>query len=350
MKTIITYLALILALQLFSSTFLIAQNIENIVKAYEQRMNGDIEGAKAILNDIIKIDSTNALAYFEMARTVEDSMKLQFITKSIALDSTNTMFLFYQANLYMLDAYRGMKSNNKTIITKNINKCIATLKRILEINNDCRESILFLVDLYGTLPKDMGGNPRTARLYLDKLKPIDSFYAAQGEWILKSKNIDADIVKHWKNYIENNAETENALIKLGKAYLLKNEIGMADEVFNKIIKIDSSQIILKLDVARAYLYSAMRGGDEQNRAIQGFKKYINVYLESNVSKPKLIQAWSYGWLGMIEGRQGNNILAEEYYNKAESLIPNYPKYTAIPKIENQPNILTYKYSSYFSAF
>lgn len=350
MKTVIKYSVMILAMYLFSSTFLLAQNIESIVKAYELRMDGNIEAAKNTLNEIIKIDSTNALAYFEMARTVENDRNIFYIEKAIAFDNDNIMYLFYKANLEMLNAYKAMKTNKTETISKNLNQCIETLTTILTKKPDCKESLLFLVEIYGYLPEDVGGNKAKATEYLKKLEPLDPFYAAQGLWVLESSSNSADIVAFWENYISTNGKNQEALIKLGKAHLLKNEIKQADKLFDGIIKSDPSKIVLKLEVARAYLYKAMRGIDNQSKMLEGFKTNINYYLESNEDKPKLIEAWCYGWLGTIEGRQGNKTLSETYHNKAKALIPNYPRFTAIPKIDNPPDINTYIYSSYFSPF
>ena len=81
-----------------------------------------------------------------------------------------------------------------------------------------------------------------------------------------------------------------------------------------------------------------------------FKKNIDIYLNSDGSKPVIVKAWCYGWLGMIEERQGNTELANKYKAKAEGLMPNYPRYTALPKIDVPPNVLAYEFSSYFSPF
>ena len=124
----------------------------------------------------------------------------------------------------------------------------------------------------------------------------------------------------------------------------------AKECFNKVIKRDPEQVILYLDVARAHLYGAMRGGDKHDEELNKFKENIHLYLNTVVKKTKLIEAWCYGWLGMVEGRLGNNNLGDEYIAKAEKLIPNYPRFTAIPTIDQPPNVVAYQYKSYFSPF
>lgn len=349
MKTIVKYLVFALAMQPIFSLYS-QNNTNDIIKAYELRMDGHTEEATNVLSKIITSDSTNALAHFEMARSLENDKKTYHIIKALDYDPKNLVYRFYQANLQMLEAYKAMKTNNKESITKNLNLCTETLKSILAIKPDCKESLLFLIDIYGSLPEDMGGNMDMAKTYLKTLKSVDLLYAAQGELILKSKEPDFDIVNHWKTYIDTNGAGNEALVKLGKAYLMTDNRVKAKECFNKVIKRDPEQVILHLDVARAHLYKAMRGGDKRDKELNKFKENVYLYLNTVFEKPKLIEAWCYGWLGMVESKLGNNKLADEYIAKAEKLIPNYPRFTAIPTIDQPPNVVAYQYKSYFSPF
>ena len=94
----------------------------------------------------------------------------------------------------------------------------------------------------------------------------------------------------------------------------------------------------------------MRGGDNPDEELNKFKENINLYINAGITKPKAIEAWCYGWLGMIEKRQGNNKLADKYIDQAKRLMPNYPRFTAIPTIDQPPNVVAYQYKSYFSPF
>jgi len=342
---------LVALLQLLLSSSLLAQDkTDDILKAYDTRMNGKVEEAKTILTKVLEKDSTNALAHFEMARTIEDQRKSYHIKKALLYDPDNLMYRFYLANLQMLEAYKAMRNNDPTIISENINNCCESLKSILEIKPNCKESLMFLVDIYGSLPEEIGGNTELAQTYLDKLKQVDPLYAAQGELILSAKDSDVDIVNYWKEYINRNGENVATLKKLGKANLMSNNIDEAKNCFNKVMKQDPSQNMLHLDVARAHLYSAMRGGDGADSSLNEFKKNIDIYLNSDGNKPVIVQAWCYGWLGLIEERQGNTELANGFKAKAERIMPSYPRYTALPKIDLPPNVLAYEFSSYFSPF
>ena len=349
MKTIVKLI--LIALVMYPLCGLYSQNNTNeIVKAYELRMDGNIEEANTLLTAIIEKDSTNAMAHFELARMSEGQIKSNHIEKALIYNPNNLMYRFYKANMQMLEAYKAIKTNNKELITDNLDQCTETLKGILTLKPDCKESLLFLIDIYGVLPEDMGGNVDMAKAYLKILKEVDSLYAAQGELILKFKDGEVDMVKYWNNFIATNGDSNDALIKLGKAYLMSNDMKKATECFNTVINKDPEQSVLYLDVARAHLYTAMRSGDSQDKSLNQFKETILMYLDLEVKKPKLIEAWCYGWLGMIETRQGNKELGNRYLEKAKNIMPNYPKYTAIPKVDGPPHIVAYKYRSYFTPF
>lgn len=339
-------------IQLFLLSPLFAQDYTNkILEAFELRTNGKIEKAQEMLNAVLEQDSTNAMAHFELARTsTSDTAKMTHIQKAILYDPDNATYKFLEANMYMLSAYKAMKNNQVQSITENLQKCCETLKSILEINPNCEESLLFLVDIYGSLPADMGGDEEQAKIYIERLKKVNPVYAAQGDLLLKSKESQIDMVTYWQDFMDKNGESIDALIRKGKASLLSNNIEQAELIFDKVISKDPSKKIVYLDIARAHLYNAMRGLGNKDTELSQFKKYIKLYLDQEKNKPAVVEAWCYGWLGRIEENQKNNEQAEKYYSIAKEIIPDFPKYTAIPTVDEAPNVIAYTYKSYFTPF
>ncbi len=352
MKAIVkTISALVVLCLLLSSTALAQESSVEVLKAYEERMQGNLEQATTILTNLLEKDSTNAMAHFEIARILDDSKKQTHITKALQYDPDNTMYHFYQANLYMLEAYKGMRGNQTTKVREHVEQCHNQLKLLLDLKPDCKESLLFLVEMYGAVPDMYGGDPEIATLYQERLKKVDQLYAAQGELVLAaSEGSNIDMVGFWQQHIDQNGESLEGLIKLGKAQLMSNDIESATKNFKKVIKQNPQYMTLYLDIARAHLYDAMRAGDQADKDLKLFKKNINMYLDNAIKKPNLLQAWCYGWLGMIEQRQGNKDEADKYLSKAEELMPNFPRFTAVPTVDGPPNVIAYKYKSYFTPF
>lgn len=165
-KNSLFILCLLLLQSIFLSHEISAQYCEKdkeVMKVYKLRPSGNINSAWELLATVLKEDSTNALANFEMARTVEDKDKWKYIDRAIHYDPENPMYVFYKANLYILNAYVAMRKSDKGSIMHSAKDCCKTLHEVLEINPGCKESLLFLVDLYGNLPEDMVGNPDQAK-------------------------------------------------------------------------------------------------------------------------------------------------------------------------------------------
>ncbi|NNE03806.1 MAG: hypothetical protein HKN52_11670, partial [Eudoraea sp.] len=127
MKTIVTYLVVALVMQPLFLAYC-QSNTNDIIKAYVIRMDGRNEEAINVLSEIIESDPTNAMAHFEMARSLENNKKTDHIIKALEYDPENLVYKFYQANLQMLEAYKAMKSNNKELISSNLDLCTETLK------------------------------------------------------------------------------------------------------------------------------------------------------------------------------------------------------------------------------
>ena len=166
MKSIVKFLLVALVMNPLCSLY--SQNDSSeIIKAFELRMDGNIEEAQRLLSSIIEKDSTNAMAHFEMARmSGEDLMKRKHIEKALTYDSKNLMYRFYKANLQMLEAYKAMKTNNKELIISNINQCTTTLKSILVLKPDCKETLLFLTKLHTCTTSWKLNSPRCNQSWL----------------------------------------------------------------------------------------------------------------------------------------------------------------------------------------
>jgi hypothetical protein len=345
---------LIILLLIQGNSFLFNLNAQvneaenEILQAYELRISGKTDEARELLLAVLEKDSTNAMANFEMARTLPDDQRGEYYEKATLYDPDNPMYEFYKANHQMLGAYVAMMKNNQEEAGYKVKECCNTLKHVLEIYPDCKESMLFLVDLYGSLPEDMGGNKEEAKKYVENLKNTDPFYAAQGELILSAGEINA--VEFWQDYIEKNGESQEVMIKLGKEELMNDEIEKATECFQKIMAEDPTQKQLYLHIARAHLYRAMRGGPDSDQEIARIKENINNYLELEDYKPAAVEAWCYGWLSTIAQRTGNQEEGQKYMQMAQELMPNYSRATALPQVDDPPNVIAYHYSSYFSPF
>ncbi len=61
--------------------------------------------------------------------------------------------------------------------------------------------MLYLVEIYGTLPADKGGDKSKAEQYAKKLEGMDEVFGAKARWILMPE--DANRVDYWQKVMKN---------------------------------------------------------------------------------------------------------------------------------------------------
>ncbi len=327
---------------------------EEVMEAYELRMKGQADDAKELLLSILKNDSTNAMANFEMARliTATDIMNteagLVYIGKAILSDPDNTLYLYYKANALLLKAYIEMERGHNESVHELIEETCAAYENVLSKKPDCIQAFMYLIDIYGSLPAELGGNKEKAESYVKSLSTVDAFYGARGKFVLLQETMKE--TDYWEKYISENGETDDALELLGKAWLINDNPQNAQKCFDKILAHDPSKTILNLDMARLYIMHVMQRISPAETELPKVKEYIMKYLESAVEKPVSIQAWCYGILSNAEAMLGTKDQADIYLQKARSLYPDFSRAFAIPATEFPPNEMVFVYKSFFKPF
>jgi tetratricopeptide (TPR) repeat protein len=348
----LSLLLLLLVIPLFSQ---VNKTENEVIKAYELRINNKLDEAKTKLEKVLQQDSTNAMAHFEMSRLMSaiDIMNvdtsLYYLNKAAALEPENSLYAFSVADQILLKAYiAGHEENNEPLVKQILGEACDAFQHVLDIKPDCKESMMYLIDIYGSLPEEMGGNKEKARYWVLKLESIDKFYGARGRFIVLQE--DTSEVGYWKNYIAESGESNETLDLLGRAYLMEGDIENAEKCFTKIIDTDSSRQMLLLHLARGHIMRIWQGKASEKEAMPLAKEYFIRYLSSDQDKPVCVEAWCYGVLSRIEQGLGNTEQSDEYLQKAKSLKPDFSRAFAIPEVESPPNEATYAFSSYFRPF
>ena len=193
-----------------------------VLKAYELRIDGKTDQAKELLLTILKKDSTNAAANFELARTLNymnimGSEEASAALKSaVKYDPKNIVYAYYNAKDCFLKAYIAMH-NDEEKVSNLLNTTCNEFVKVLEMKADYPEALMYLVEIYGMLPEEMGGNKTKAEEYTQKLEKLNKFYGAKARLVLMPEG--TDMVEYWNNYIAKNGEDCLSLKELGVAHL-----------------------------------------------------------------------------------------------------------------------------------
>jgi tetratricopeptide (TPR) repeat protein len=358
MKKLI-FLQIIIIGALVSCTYAGKKPDKEVVKAYELRMNGKVDQAKALLETILAKDSTNALAHYEMARlkhymlTGGGGVKIDDIytsaSKAVTFDPKNVTYAYYKAIASFLNAFMAMQTGQGDV-KSNVEQTCADFEKVLLLKPDYYEASLYLVEIYGMLPKDMGGDSVKAVIYADKLGKMNSYFGAKAKAALAPEN--SDIVKFWNDLLASDAKNPELLMEAGRAYLYADDPANAESCFEKAIKSDPSRNILILDLARYHMYKVMENKDLVATELPIAKTILEKYLNSSPEPVIPLKAYAMGALMRCEMFLGNQAEAEKLMEEAKSLDPYFSRASGVPTLLlfDPPDQISHHFFSFFSPF
>jgi len=332
---------------------------KEVQKAYELRINGQVDEALGLLEDLLVNDPTNAMAHYEMAR-IQDYMLtgggdisvddiLSSINKALEYDPENASYAYFKANLTFLKAYMSMRGESEDVAGKVAEACKA-YEDVLKLQKDYKEAMLCLVEIYGWLPEDMGGDVAKAEMYTEKLEALDDFYGAKARLVLLPE--DTDPINYWTEYLSNHKKDVDILTELSRACLLMGNIEMAEKYINETILIDPSQNVLVLNLARYHLMQVMQNQEVADTELPLAKEYFEKFINSDPAPIAPLKAYAIGWVSRIEQFSGNEEEAKRLTEKAKSLDPYFSRATGVPSASlfippDEPN---HTFSSFFTFY
>ena len=309
---------------------------EKVQQAYELRIEGKVDSAKALLEEIIAEDSTNAMAWYELARTkhhmglanprelmgsLEDIQNT--IQKAVELDDGSEIFSFYNGIVSYTRAYVSLMRGSPDAKEK-VKEVVSAFENVLNQKPDYSEAMLYLVEILN-IPENMGGDSKEAEKYAQKLEDLDVVNGAKARELLLPE--DASRIEFWQKIKENRADNPDLEESLGKAYLYEGNLEEAINCFERAISLDSTMNILHADIGRYYLMQAMQNPAKLDSVKPLITNEFEIYLNSKPEPANHLKAYVIGQLANInfrvgENEKGNNLLAE-----ANKLDPYFSKYS-----------------------
>ena len=332
---------------------------ENVIRAFNLRMSGKVDEAKSLLESIIARDSTNAMAYYELARlqnymligggNVKISDMVSSAGKAVMYDPENVTYAYYKAIASFFNAFMAMQKGQdevKPLITETGNY----FENVLNLKPDYYESMLYLVEIYGMLPKDMGGDSLKAIALADRLAKTDEFFGAKARAVLLPEN--SDRVKYWEDCLAGDKNNPDVLAEVGKAYLFKDDPNGAEKYFREAIRIDPAKNILILDLARYHIMQVMQNKDLAKTELPIAQGYLESYLKS-VPEPVIpLKTYAMGLMVRTDMFLGNQEKAEKLMKEAKALDPYFSRASGVPVLLlfDPPDKIIHHYFSFFSPF
>ena len=335
---------------------------EKVLEAYELRINGHADSAKVLLEQITNENPKDALAWFELCRTTQQLgmanpraiqemlvETLKYINLAVENDPDNAWYLSYKGGIETLHFYMGMQMGNENA-TEYLDKLEETYNSVFQIDPSYYENKLTLVEFFGGLPADMGGDPEKAKKYAVELEEADLVAGAKARELLMPE--DADYETFWKEIAEK--EPENAAVNqaLGRVYLFMENIDEAKNYYQKDIDINPSKNALYLYLGFYFMMRHIKNPDLLDSVAPFIEVEFNKFLNFTPEPINPMKAWAYGTLAMINHRAGNKEVAEKYKGMAKELDPFYSRASAKPDrtIYSPPDVVVHDQGYYLSPF
>jgi tetratricopeptide (TPR) repeat protein len=330
---------------------------KEVIKAYQLRIVGKVDEAKQLLDGILSKDSTNAMAHYEMARLkhyllLGGGAKMEevvvSINKAVSYDPQNVTYAYYKAIVSFLNAFMSMQTGS-TEVKKHIEETCILFKKVLNLKPDYYEASMYLVEIYGLLPKDMGGDSLKATEYARLLVSSNGYFGARASAVLAPKG--TDLVKFWKDQVDHSKDA-GLLVEMGKAFLNAGNPDQAEKYFEEAMKADPSMNIEILDLARYHIYKVMQNKDLAAKELPIAKVYLEKYLHAVPEPIVPLKAYTIGLMTLTEMFQGNKAEADRLMEEAKALDKYFSRATGIPNLLlfDSPEQQMHHYFSFFSPF
>ena len=331
-----------------------------VMKAFKLRLDGKANEAKELLLSTIAKDSTNAMAYYELARLNHylmiggGNMKmddiLTNIEKATNLAPENVIYAYYKALAYFLNAFMAMQQQKQDLVKPRLAETCKAFEEVLAIKPDYYEARLYLVEIYGMLPKEMGGDSIKAVAYTDKLMQENTPFGAKAKADLLPE--DTDLVKYWQIFFEKDKTNPDILAELGVSYLRRDDYTNAEKYFRESMKMEPSMNYHMLDLARAPMYRVMQNQDLAKELLPIAINYVDEYLKTIPEPIVPLKAYALGLKSRFEQFMGNKEEGDKILDQAKALDPYFSRASGVPTLLlfDKPDQVSHTFFSFFSPF
>ncbi len=335
---------------------------KTVQQAHELRLNGQADSAKVLLEQVIAEDSTNAAAWYEIARTkhhmgLRNPRELmsgiasiqQTVQNAVDYDPDNVIYQYYKGYIDYFNLYIGIQMGKENV-SEDFMKVVESYKSVLVLKPDYHEAKLFLVELFAMLQSNMGGDSAKAEKYSQELEEADVMFGAKAREIVMPE--EANYIEFWQKIKEKQMDNANVHEALGKAYLYNDNIEEATKCIEKAISLTSKKNILYVDLGRYYLMQAMQNPAKLDSLTPLIKNVFETYLNSQPEPINPLKAFVISKLAMIKFRTGDEEGGNKLYEEATILDSYFSKAFGIPPqiLFDSPNEISHFHGYFFRPF
>ena len=311
--------------------------------AFELRLNGKLDDAKRLLEEVLSKNPDDAASHYELARlkihmVLGNPRELQAllpeaqqsIDQAVEKDPDNAAYSLFAGRVGFFRGYLAMHKGGEGATEQFAASC-AAFENAHRLEPGHRTVLLYLIELYGGMPTEMGGDSSKAAAFMASLDETNVITR------MKARSLLDDVgVSEWRTILESHPGNTEVLDELGKAYLDEEDVVEAAKYFEEAVSIDPGMMYLFMDLGRYHVFgsiAAMQTKDQETLQthLAAADKAISRYIVSEPSTP--MKAYAMGLLAKVKQRSGQSDEAERLRKEAKAMDPHHSRATGSPPVE-----------------
>lgn len=288
-------------------------------QAFELRMAGKVDEAKAVLTKTLTEDPKDAAGHFELARvhfyTMELDRALKEAEEAVTLrpDNARYHYLNGMAEAYnmILKSHDPKTRDDMKMLAK---KSLESFRRAVKLDPKDHEARLQLINLLVKMPPEDGGSRAEAEKLAKQAETLDAVGGAKARCMLLGREAKEQQCDVWEKVVTKQPNSAGANEGLGRAWLLLGDTDKATAHLDKALKLDPTRSVILVDLARHFFFAK-----EYDKAERTAKRYL-------VSKPEPaapMRAYATFMIAKIHKVQKHDERAEELLLQARKIDPHF---------------------------
>ncbi|UCC79886.1 MAG: tetratricopeptide repeat protein [Candidatus Zixiibacteriota bacterium] len=309
-------------------------------KAFELRMSGKADDAKTLLENAISENPQDAAAHYELSRTLLHmglgkgreifnyiEQAKNSIDKAVESDPENVIYRFFACRMGFMQAYMSLQGDEAAAREK-VSELNDLCESVLELSPGYHEARLFLVEINGALPGNLGADSSKAEMHAKQLEAADPVLGAKARAILLPE--ETDLVEYWQKIVDGNPGNSDALDELGRTCLRSGKTEDGIKYLEDVFSADPAKNIVLLDIARYHIMRGMRDAEMRDKLAPLVEEALNRYLATGPVQP--LKAYATGLKSRIK-YETNEEEADRLSEEAVTLDPYYSRAFGVPTLD-----------------
>lgn len=276
-----------------------ADGISVVENAFQLRMDGKSQQAKAVLSEYLTEHPDDAVAQYEYSRAlcylidIESAQK--YAALAVQLDEDNPRYHCWQGvcETYLFIDQAHHKDNPDASISK---RATASFLKATELKPDYHEARFMLVNLFNNNPPEYGGDRKQAVKQTEYLMEHDLDYGLHAMMVIEKEKSSDWKIEQYQNTLAKDPANAGLHSGIARLYVKSGQMEKAQEHIDKAIELEKHQMDVLLDV----IYPLVKNKDYETA-----KSLVRRYLELAVDEPVAMRAFGTFYLAKLEKMSGD---------------------------------------------